>query len=1021
MKTNQFERFEIPPSRGVSLASSQAREMKNFFARKNTPRTPLKGGIGFVTSFALIIASFLALLLAPSMLHAQVRHGAAFLRLMPGARQQGLASSSAGVIDELYTVYANPGATGFLREWQWSASYSRWIADVYSASVFYGQRVRAPWSPHMRVGLGIAYQGVPEFDSSKRTAALASASDVLFAASLGQPFQLARENFSLGVNVKYLVSKLAHYDANAWMADLGLLYRTKRFALLKSGGLFEHGIVSAGLALTNAGEPLEFIAGNTPLPRTWRAGFAFNAGTHEGLQLQLAMDYHSTRDETGQFSFGTELSWSNLVSLRGGYDFENRLISPIAFGVSFRFDDHKVPLHNALPGRNNALRFDLAAAEDNLLFSRPYRGSITHHTIGPESFGWAGPQYGTTIESDSITLAWEASRDPDLYDGARYWLLVDQDSLALAQAVALAERNAGEFFSAYAQKAFRVNQKLAGTNFLMTPLRSGNHYWTVLAYDSDQHVRFIGKKERRLNMFRVTAPEVEITEITFEHQPWITEDEYQGKINVTLANIGQRKLPAFSLAFYDSSAAHARLAGNAGSVNGMNDMRKLLGHTAVVGLPPGEEHTLTFDWHTAEPGLHYLVALADEEQRVFKTSTPGRQRTAAFYTIPKGKFTTGDTVTAFVLSRIAYEVPFIPEVCFEPGSSVVQSEYVSSWVLEPPLRTLASRMKKHPQTKITLQGFADSNSNETEAALANARAAAVRDTLLQLGVAAEQMKILPGQVLPQRRTPADSDDARWVVQERRYVQIATDTESEAVLFELVAFDDVEAFAQPVAFAAAINGAVPVRESTLQISNGALQERIALNTVTRGAQINGELIWREHQKNAQAWQNQNAAYEVSVTDSLGRQFRTRPSSTYLWAQPTLRAQRVSWPIRFNVTAPMYDFYWTKLFTHINYMLQQPKMRMRFSGHACAIGPEAINLRLSQRRSEDFQQGFLRYAQAHYVEAYKKITERIDAAKGFGESKPMGIDRLNGEQIIKGDNQSPLGRKLNRRIEVEFYYP
>ena len=50
----------------------------------------------------------------------QVRSGGAFLKVLPGARHQGMAGSLTGVIDELNALYANPGATGFLRPWQWS-------------------------------------------------------------------------------------------------------------------------------------------------------------------------------------------------------------------------------------------------------------------------------------------------------------------------------------------------------------------------------------------------------------------------------------------------------------------------------------------------------------------------------------------------------------------------------------------------------------------------------------------------------------------------------------------------------------------------------------------------------------------------------------------------------------------------------------------------------------------------------------------------------------------------------------
>ncbi len=1015
-----FEHMMMKPFEHASnyspLEGGQGGVIRVASKTKAHPPSPPQGGNCWVTCFAIIVCTA-TMLLTPQLLHAQIRHGASFLRLMPGPRQQGLASSSTGVIDELYTVYANPGATGFLREWQWSASYSRWIADVYSASVFYGQRVRMPWSPHTRIGLGLAYQGVPEFDSSQRNAAQASASDALFAASVGQPFQIGQQQFAAGINVKYLMSKLAQYDANVWIADIGLLYRTKRFALLKSGGVFEHGIFSAGVALTQLGPSLEFIASKTPLPRTWRMGAAFNAGTHDGLQMQFALDYHRTQQEPGEISFGTELSWNQIVSLRGGYDFENRLISPIAFGVSFRFDDRKMPLHSALPGRNNALRFDLAAAEDNLLFSRPYRGGITHHTIGPESFNWGGPAYGAIIENDSVTLAWEATRDPDLYDDAQYVLLVDRDSLALAQTVALAERNAAEFFNQQKQKAFFVEEKLGATNYLVTPLRSGKYFWSVLAYDADQHVRVIGSEKRRLNMFQVVAPDAEIKAITFDYHPWITEDEYQGKINVTVANTGLRKITELALALYDSSAPRRAFASTATSMNGENHTRALIGRAALANLPPGTEQTFTFEWKTSQHGLHHVTAVVDEERRVLKTSV---RHGAEFYTIPKGRFAAGDSVTAFVLAREAYEVPFIPEVCFEAGSAEIAADYVRRWYLEPPLQTLARRMKAHPNTRINLQGFADPNSNEHDVALANARAAAVRDSLVRLGAAVEQITILPGQVLPLRRTPANADDARWVTHERRYVQITTDLTSESVLFELVAFEEVDTLPQPVAFIAAIDGAVALREAALQIS-GAAQEQIALAQLQRGARLQGEYVWEGHGKSARVWQNQNAGYAIAVTDSLARAFRTQPRSAYLRARPKLKAQHVSWPIRFNVTAPMYDFYWSKLLKHINYMLAQPDMRMRFSGHACAIGPEAINLRLSQRRAEEFQHGFLRYAQGQYPGAFQQIAARTGEPKGFGIRQPMALNRRSGAADIRDLNETPLARKLNRRIEVEFYYP
>ena len=58
---------------------------------------------------------------------------------------------------------------------------------------------------------------------------------------------------------------------------------------------------------------------------------------------------------------------------------------------------------------------------------------------------------------------------------------------------------------------------------------------------------------------------------------------------------------------------------------------------------------------------------------------------------------------------------------------------------------------------------------------------------------------------------------------------------------------------------------------------------------------------------------------------------------------------------------------------------------------------------------------------YPDTYKKILQRLTSVKGLGDTTPLGIDHLKGDTVIKGDNETPLGRKLNRRIEVEFYYP
>jgi len=61
---------------------------------------------------------FLILLIWPVFVFAQNNFGLGFTRIGVGARQSGLGGSFAGVGDDVYTIFYNPGALGFNRRWQ---------------------------------------------------------------------------------------------------------------------------------------------------------------------------------------------------------------------------------------------------------------------------------------------------------------------------------------------------------------------------------------------------------------------------------------------------------------------------------------------------------------------------------------------------------------------------------------------------------------------------------------------------------------------------------------------------------------------------------------------------------------------------------------------------------------------------------------------------------------------------------------------------------------------------------------
>lgn len=77
-------------------------------------------------------------------------------------------------------------------------------------------------------------------------------------------------------------------------------------------------------------------------------------------------------------------------------------------------------------------------------------------------------------------------------------------------------------------------------------------------------------------------------------------------------------------------------------------------------------------------------------------------------------------------------------------------------------------------------------------------------------------------------------------------------------------------------------------------------------------------------------------------------------------------------------------------------QCPSERLRVEGHTDAIGSDAYNQELSQRRARSVRD---------YLVSQGVRSGRIEAV-GFGESQPIA------------SNDTPEGRQLNRRVEIRF---
>lgn len=1003
--------------------------------------------------------------------NSQIRSGSAFLKVLPGARHQGMAAGLTGAIDEIHAFYANPGATGFLRQWQWSAAYTEWIADSYNLSLNYGGKLRTPWSKQARYAFGIHYQGIRKFDSTNGAQPSASASDLLFTASFGNPLSFFSRNLSIGINAKYFRSELHSLTNNSLIFDAGLLYRSNRFVIRK--GPFEYGILSAGIAVTQLGKSLQFISEETPLPRSVRAGAALNIGSHKGLQVQFTADYQNVRDEGGSLSIGAEAFLFNLLGIRGGYNFGGNRLSNFSFGMSLRLDDRFLLTRNTkkrLIGRDNGLRVDLAGLEKSEFFSTTYRAGVTHYPVGPEKFAFHDPNMRADGEPDKVELAWEASRDPDLYDEINYILLIERTSSSDKKSQQLKQflydiknrpQNLLELIEQYRpnlylveKSNFFIDEDSEEISFSLDQLAAGDYWWSVLAYDKDQHLGFAEKNGERISHFRI-LPDLQITRLSFDHSNLITEDDYQGDLNITVSNQGLTNARKFSLVVYDSLTAQLN-SGLNGGIHTDKGRHSLHAFT-IADLPAGADTTFTVSWNTQLPGRHIITAIFDLEDLIHEADETNNAMTKAFYTIPKGSFKTEPEVVAQIDTVYEYELPFIAKVYFDHNSAKIKKG--ESSLFYSPLDTLAKRLEKHQDTILFLQGSADATNGEAED-LPVMRAKAVRDYLLALGVNKRQIRIPKNsQIVYNQRNP--ELDARWVLQERRYVRIfarhrATHKEVFDLFHSVPVILPKSSTLLTVPFSSKIEYSVPAVSGTLYLSSPTSMRTDKIDiadTINRA----DTLFWQHFNNEHSDWINQQVHYRISMKDSIGRTFSTTKTNVQLLlrAENQLPEKIILGMAEFRADNPSLNPDWSKILAKVKDQLDPERIqKMHFIGHACAIGESLYNDSLAKKRAMNFYQEFSELHQGWLKLLEKKFNE-IEV-RGEGEHTPFSIEigkanflevlrkrNLEEYRYVQGqieagikeidlspfvlkvytdkvklvsNNDSPIGRQINRRIEI-----
>jgi hypothetical protein len=263
-----------------------------------------------------------------------------FLRVDQSPRAAALAGSFVSNSDDPNVIFYNPAGINNLTSSPISFSFVKHLLDINSASLSYSKEFEGIG----RFGAGILYTNYGNFPKTNvdgvETGEFGAAD---FAAIVGYS-NLLDNNFSYGVNIKFIYSGIDDRSSIGLATDLGLLYTIPEERW------------SFGFSILNLGSQIsQYYTTVEKLPLDIRLGFSKTLlhvpFTFYASLNKLNETYDKFSDRLLQFTIGGEFKMSKVVKLRLGFDNEKRKelkiggssgLAGINLGVGFLVSDYHV-------------------------------------------------------------------------------------------------------------------------------------------------------------------------------------------------------------------------------------------------------------------------------------------------------------------------------------------------------------------------------------------------------------------------------------------------------------------------------------------------------------------------------------------------------------------------------------------------------------------------------------------------------------------------------------------------------
>ncbi len=244
------------------------------------------------------------------------RNGAAFLEIGIGAREVAIGSAVTALANDANQAFWNPAGTALMdQKWSAAFSYNSWIAGLSGAAVAAGFKAGSG-----TITISAQTLGVSDIPANRQN----GYEDPILAALVTDTETSATYDFSdvaVGLTYsKYFFDKLA-LGTTVRLVNESIDDQSATTIAFDFGSVYHVGVAGWNLAarINNLGGEMSYYNQDNPLPLIFSIGSTIYPVNQESVRLMLAVDATKAMDSQQAIYGGAELSFYDLLFVRGGW------------------------------------------------------------------------------------------------------------------------------------------------------------------------------------------------------------------------------------------------------------------------------------------------------------------------------------------------------------------------------------------------------------------------------------------------------------------------------------------------------------------------------------------------------------------------------------------------------------------------------------------------------------------------------------------------------------------------------